>query len=352
MRVVFYWGAPGLSLNRNNPYGALFARAMARLGVEVIAGYDDDLNENWLVEHRHDIDVLHLHWPHYMYDAPDLAIHVARCARLVGDLARARLLGYKIVWTVHNLYPHESRNLDLDRLARLAIASMASALITHCERARTLVHEHFFRRDGVFVIPHGSFIGAYPNTLTREEARRRLGLADQRFVYLFFGAVRPYKGLERLLKVFSELPGENLTLLVAARVNDEYSASVVELAKQAGPRVVVRTSQFFPTEDLQLYFNAADVVVQPFDDILTSGSAITALSFGRPIIVPAIGCLPETVHESMGVVYDPHQPDALALAMKTVLKRDLATLSTAAYNYAASLSWDVIARLTIEAYCY
>ena len=87
-------------------------------------------------------------------------------------------------------------------------------------------------------------------------------------------------------------------------------------------------------------------------DILTSGSAITALSFGRPIIVPAIGCLPETIDDSIGIVYDPHQPDALAQAMKTIRQRDLTALNVAAYRYAESLSWDAIAQLTLEAYRY
>jgi glycosyltransferase involved in cell wall biosynthesis len=238
----------------------------------------------------------------------------------------------------------------LDRLARLAITHLATALIVHCQRARTLVREHFFRQDGVFVIPHGNFIDAYPNTLTREEARQRLGLPEERFVYLFFGAVRPYKGLERLLEVFSGLKGEHLTLLLAARVYDPYSAKVVERATQADPRVVVCPSRFFLAEELQLYFNAADVVVLPFHDILTSGSLITALSFGRPVIVPATGCLPETVDDNMGILYDPRQPHALAQAMEVIRQRDLDACGVAAFRRAESLSWETIARLTLEAY--
>jgi glycosyltransferase involved in cell wall biosynthesis len=352
MRVVYYWDRGGLSLKHSNPYGGLFARAMADLGVEVIAGFARDLNDDWLIENRQRVDLLHFHWPHYMYDSSDLADHVSRCADRIGQLARARLLGYKIVWTVHNLYPHSSHNLDLDRLARLAITHLAAALIVHCQRARDLVKQHFFRQDGVFIIPHGSFIDAYPNTVNRAQARQRLGLSEECFVYLFFGAILPYKGLEHLLEAFTAMEGENLTLLLAARVYNEYSAAMVEQAKQADPRIVVVTSDYFPAEDLQLYFNATDVVVMPFLDMLTSGSVITALSFSRPVIVPAIGCLPELVDDSIGAIYDPHEPDALAHAMRAIQQYDLTTYGSAAYRRAESLSWDTIARQSLEAYRY
>ncbi len=352
MQSVFYWGSEGLSLVRSNPYGGLLARAMAEQGAELIAGYDGGLNEAWLLENQGQVDVLHLNWPHYMYDAPDLGDCVSRCTELIGHLARARSLGYKVVWTVHNLYPHESVHFELHRLARLAITRLATALIVHCEYARKCVQEHFYRSEGVFTIPHGHFIDAYPNTISREKARHELGLAKGQFVYLFFGNVRPYKGLEQLLKIFSDLPGDDLALLMAAKVYNDYGEQLVKGAQEADPRIVVHTSSFFPSEDFQLYLNAADVVVLPFVDILTSGSAITAMSFARPVIVPGIGCLPELVDKRMGMVYDPNRPDALKEAMVTVQERDLAACGRAAYRQAESLSWESIAGLTLEAYRY
>lgn len=350
MRSVFYWEAAGLSLDRANPYGGLLAQGMAGLGAELIAGHVEELSEDWLRQNRDQVDVLHLNWPHYMYAAPDLADRVSRCADMISHLALARSLGYKVVWTVHNLYPHESSFHDLDRLARMAITSLASAVIVHCQHARALVQEHFSRHDGVFVIPHGHFIDIYPNTLTRAEVRSQLGLSESSFVYLAFGNVSPYKGMERLLEIFSGLPGKNLILLLAAKVYNEYGDELAEQAAQIDSRIVVHTSRFFPNEELQLYHNAADVAVLPFLDVLTSGTVITALSFGLPVIVPAIGCLPELVDDSMGIVYDPNQPGALGKAMTAFQQRDLTASGMAAYRRAESLSWDSIARLTLDAY--
>jgi len=328
------------------------ARAMADLGIEVLAGHAEDLSETWLLENQGSIDVLHLHWPHFMYNAPDLAGRVSRCANLISYLARARSLGYKVVWTMHNLYPHESPSPDLDRLARLAITRLTTAIIVHCQYARELLRQHFFRDEGVFIVPHGHFIDPYPNTLTRSESRKQLGLAENKFVYLFFGNVRPNKGLETLLQAFANILDDDVILLCAAKVYSDYGVSLVERAVKFDSRIVVHASQFFANEEFQLYFNAADVVVLPFLDILTSGSAITALSFGRPTIVPAIGCLTELIDDNLGEIYDPKQSGALEQAMRAVRQRDLEACRVAINHRLKSLSWDSIARMTLQVYRY
>lgn len=350
MRVVFYWEKAGLSLTEANPYGGLLARGLADIGVEMVPGFAEDLTEQWIYENQGKIDVLHLNWVNYMYAGPDPATQLARASQLLGNLGQARNLGYKIVWTVHNLYPHESAVPDLDRLVRIAITHMATAVIAHCRHAKELVRQHFYRSKGVFVIPHGHFIDPYPNEISRADARAELGIPEGNFVYLFFGNIRPYKGVEQFLETFSALPGENLNLLLAAKVYNEYGTSLAERATQADPRIVVRSSRFFANEEFQLFLNAADVTVLPFLDVLTSGSAITSLSFGRPVIVPAIGCLPELVDNTTGIMYDPQDPAALSQAMRDIQHTDIAAASRAAYKRALSLSWDGIARQTLEAY--
>jgi len=123
----------------------------------------------------------------------------------------------------------------------------------------------------------------------------------------------------------------------------------VEAAKQSS-RIAVHTSSFFANEDFQVFFNAADVVVLPFSDILTSGSAITALSFLRPVIVPSIGCLPDVIDNTMGALYNPNEPGALEQAMRAMKERNLEPCRQAIRERLKRLSWDVIARQTLQAY--
>ncbi len=352
MRSVFYWGKAGLGFEKNNPYGPLLARAMAGVGVELEAGYDEDLSESWLMENRGRVDILHLNWPSYMYNADDAGESVRKCAALIGHLARARSLGYRVVWTVHNLYPHERPHPGLDRLARLAITQLATALIVHCEYGRAQVLDHFHRKRGIFTIPHGHFIDAYENRVSRVAARKALGIAPDAFVYLFFGNVKRYKGVEHLLEAFSGLSGEHLRLLLAAKVNSEYSADVVARARAGDRRILMQSAEFFPDEELQLFFNAADVMVLPFVDMLTSGSAITAMSFARPVIAPGIGCLPELLDESSGIIYDAKDRNGLERAMAEIQQRDMPACSESAFQRAKALSWGPIAEKTLEAYQY
>ncbi|MCE2440318.1 MAG: glycosyltransferase [Candidatus Latescibacteria bacterium] len=350
MRAVFYWGKAGLGFEKNNPYGPLLARAMAGIGVALEAGYDEDLSESWLMENRSRVDVLHLNWPSYMYNTDDAGQSVKKCAELIGHLTLARFLGYRVVWTVHNLYPHERPHPGLDRLARLAITQLATALIVHCEYGRVQVLKHFHRTHGIFTVPHGHFIDVYENRVSRVAARRELGIAPDGFVYLFFGNVKRYKGVERLLEVFSRLQGEHLRLLLAAKVNSEYSADVVARAQAGDPRILMHTAEFFPDEELQLFFNAADVMVLPFVDMLTSGSAITAMSFARPVIAPGIGCLPELLDENSGIIYDASNRNGLERAMEEIRERDMSACSESAFQRAKALSWASIAEKTLEAY--
>jgi len=350
MQALIFWEPSGFSLDRNNPYASLLARAMEAHGVRSVAGFRENLTPDWLRAHRDSFDVLHLHWPWGLYHGADLEETTRRCAALIDALFLARSLGYKVVWTMHNLYPHDSPTRDLDHLARLGVTACASAVIVHCRHARDLLARHFHRREAVFTAPHGHFCEAYPNAVSQSEARAKFGFNDSHFVYLFFGNVRTNKGVDRLLESFLTLRGEHLRLLFAARICSDYGACVVARAREADPRIVLRESKFYANEEFQWFFNAADLAVFPFTDILTSGTAITALSFHCPVLVPAIGCLPELVDASVGAIYDPAAPSGLdrALDAGRAIRRE--ALRPGIEQKLRELSWDGIAHTTLEAY--
>ena len=117
----------------------------------------------------------------------------------------------------------------------------------------------------------------------------------------------------------------------------------------ADPRIVLRLERI-PEEDLSRVLRAADAVVLPFRDILTSGSAILALSHGRPVVVPALGCLPETLPTDATFLYDPDDPDALASALRQAVAADLAAMGGRARAWADGLDWGPIAADTARLY--
>ncbi|MAG37520.1 MAG: hypothetical protein CL878_14890 [Dehalococcoidia bacterium] len=351
MKVLFFWGGPGnMDPQFGNPYARLLAEALAQHGVTMAVAGSLNL---WRYVFRSDIQALHFNWiaPHYAADSLPKAL--LQFVSFVAALLVAYLRGYRIVWTMHNLYPHEMAFPWIDRVIRLLTCRLAHAVIAHCQHAATLLAQHFGRTHCVHIIPHGEFITPYRNTISPEQARESLGLSPEDFVYLFVGNIRAYKGVAPLIDTFTTLEAEDARLLVAGRIHRSYQGGLPASATEDS-RVVLKARAYeesIPADDMQIYLNASDVVVLPFLDTLTSGSAILSLGFGRPVIAPAVGCLPELLRGyGCGIVYEPHGQHGLKHALQLARTLDIPRAGQRARQRAESLSWDSIARLTLAAY--
>lgn len=353
MKAFFFWEpVGGLTLQHKcNPYAGLLAQALEPLDISLTLG-DYALEKSWLETHRKDFEVLHLHWLHYFYRRDTLEQSVADYEKFAENLTYAKkVLGYKIVWTLHNVYPHERPFPQLDHCARLLVCDLADAVLCHCNYAKNIAAKLFHRTENVQVIPHGNFIDAFPNDMTRQDAREHLGINESQFVYLFFGNARAYKGIEHLVSAFLSHAGEDAVLLLMMRkAFDVAYADEVEALAKKDARIKVFTSEFFPESDFQIYINASDVAVFPFAEVLTSGSAVTALSFGRPVIMPRLGCLPELINEDMGVIYDVKENDGLGKALASARNLNIDVAQKAAMERALELNWKGIASQLAQVY--
>lgn len=344
MNAIFFWEkAGGLTLSHKcNPYGPLLALAMQKQNIHLELG-DYAFEKEYLKQKRQTHDVLHINWLHHFYRAEDLKTAVQHLHHFVENLHFARQLDYKIIWTMHNFYPHERPFPELDHLAQVTMCDLADHVIAHCNYSADLARQHFYRTQNLHVIPHGNYIDAYPNQITKADARQSLNIPHDAFVYLFVGNARPYKGIERLIQAFNTLSESDAHLLLMMRsgLYPEYAQNLVKEA-QNNPHIHPFTSSFFDTIEFQTYLNAADITVLPFVDVLTSGSAILALSFGKPLILPNIGCLPELIDARHGILFEP--PDGLAQALKEIRHYNLPDTENAALLRAHELGWDNIAQ--------
>jgi glycosyltransferase involved in cell wall biosynthesis len=250
-----------------------------------------------------------------------------------------------LVYTLHNLAQHEGRRPYLARWGHRILLWLAQAVHVHdAETAATLACA-WGRWRGVHIISHGSYIGAYPNTLTRAQAREGLGLDQTAFVYLSLGRVRPYKGLEELLAAFRALPNGDAVLLVAGEAQEPgYEQRLTALA-QGDTRVRLHL-RFVAEDALQLYLNACDISVLPYRHVTTSGAAILAFSFAAPILAPRLGCFVELAgpQQERGLLYDADAPGALAEALAAARRSDLPAMRQACRAYARERDWQSIAR--------
>jgi len=193
------------------------------------------------------------------------------------------------------------------------------------------------------VVPHGHYIGAYPHDIDETTARARLGLDADARVFLCFGQVRAYKGIPELLAAFRALRRSDVRLVIAGKPVDRAVADMVAAAAARDSRIVAHLAHVDDAE-VQHYFEAADWVVLPYRDVLTSGSALLALSFERPVVAPRRGCLAE-LERSDGVLgYEPDAPNALALALAEAAHTDARAWRPRARAAARRFDWDGIAR--------
>ena len=269
-----YWG-------NGNPYQDELAKSLGSHGVQVKKG--DSLKSVFhnMIFCGYRPDILHLHW------LPLLEWRITsflRLALFVLRLSIVRLLGVKLVWTVHNLRPHESQCPKVDWLVRILITRLTSALITHTKRAKQQVVSTWRLRNGrkVLIIPHGNYIDCYENKLNRATAQKQLCIFNSKLVILFFGEIRPYKGVLQLIDAFKLLGQERTYLVIAGRLlNDELTSVIRE--KIQGCNNIKFAPGFVAEDQIQVFMNASDIVVFPYRTILTSGAVILAMSFGPTI---------------------------------------------------------------------
>ncbi len=347
-RVAFYYGVPVRQPNEDtNPYGNLLADGLARLGVDVT--YSDRHDEAWIREHAGQFDVMHWHWPSHEYQRRTETETRAAMEALVGELRVARDLGWRLVWTAHNLYPHDRTFHAIDREFRSRLVELSTALIAHCDVAAEALRTEFQPSAPIHVIPHGHFIDVLPASVARADERAALGIPPDAFAYGFIGNLLPYKGLEELIDAYRAVDPGDAWLLISGGVQPEYGRQL-RASLLDHPRIVLRTFDYAPGEAFVRVLEASDVIVLPFRASTTSGSLVQALSWPRPAIVPAMGCLPTQMSPDAGILYSPDDPMGLEDAMRRIREIDLEGARAAAWRSATAVDWDEIARRTLEAY--
>jgi len=236
-------------------------RAYAAIGCRVVFNADN-FREALIAP-----DLVHLHWPEEHYRWGGNGTPKERAARFVEDIDRMKQGGSAIAWTVHNLAPHEFFGGPLDHEVYQAVIDRTDVIVHHCEESRRLLSSLYTVPNALreLVLPFGHY-GAYPRGISREDARARLNLPADAFIYLHFGMVREYKGMDLLFKAFSTLRVPNKMLLIAGRHMGYTSPwtfrSVVERTRYAFfKRIAGRIRPYLeevPEEDIQVFMAAAE----------------------------------------------------------------------------------------------
>jgi glycosyltransferase involved in cell wall biosynthesis len=298
-------------------------------------------------------DVIHVHWTEPYIAGGSSKVSRVKARRTLVELRIAKRAGIGLVWTAHDLFRHD-RKEDPNELAFMrSLFELADTVIVHCEAAAESLFETLgvgpSGRDKVAIIAHGHYVGAYPDTVTREDARARLELPADATVIAFVGWVRSYKGVWELLEAFGHLDEPKAHLVIAGQaVDGAYAARLTAAAK--GDERIHLSLGFVPDDDLQLYLRAADVVATPFLEIFTSGSVLLAMSFERAVIAPRRGCVTEVLDADGGILYDADDPQGLEGALRVAMSADLAAMGRHNGSDLDRFDWRRVAAATRDVY--
>ncbi|TCL81324.1 MULTISPECIES: glycosyltransferase [unclassified Curtobacterium] len=272
---------------RDNPYLNLMLLAPRARGWNVL----ESLRLEQLEQHLGRFgtgDVFHMHWtsPIVQRHDDDLDEAQARLDRFRTAVDAARTRGARLVWTIHNVLPHDARHLELELELNRYLAGAADVVHVMNRDTPTAVSSYYELDPAKVVhLPHPSYQGVYPDSVSREEARASLGLTDRDHAVLAFGQMRPYKGIDVLVEAVRRTePSERPVLLLAGRTTSD---DLEEIDRSLGDDVrAVREHDQVEDIDVQRWFRAADTAVFPYRRVLNSGVLHLAASFGVPSVLP------------------------------------------------------------------
>ncbi len=267
-------------------------------------------------------------------------------------LTLARLRGKRIVITVHNVRPHETARWK--RWLNQVVIGRAHRIIVHSERNVGELADAGVDPGSISVIAMGVAVRPESGGITRADARRDLGLPPDAGVALFFGNIRPYKGVDVLLEAtaLARASIPDLRVIIAGELWDGCTDPRERVRSLGIESQVLTRIGYAPDAEAARMFAAADVVVLPYVNFAAQ-SAVGAmtLSYARPLLVSDVGGLPDLVRDER-VVVPPGDPHALAGALVRVLTDDAlrAKLEADARLVRAELGWGRIAEATAEIY--
>lgn len=319
-------------------------------------GVDAEIYKNWgihLPDHVDAIlalepDILHLQWPESLVGINKERDKATILADFAEVLPRLRQAGVKLFWVMHNLLPHNRQDEGLWPQLYQLFADHVDVCCHHSACGEKIVREtyNFAHADHV-ILRHGFFHDDVHPALPKQEAREKLGLPQDKTIYLNVGSLRPDKQIAELLDCFE---GRETWIALAGIVQGEYGAVQADRA-DAMPNAIVHRG-YTDNETVSLLANAADCFVfMQGKHHLTSG----APHLSQAHLLPQITLDYPYAREVMGndAIYIPANEqrfERLKAATEQLQPEQLAEFAKNLGTSRQPWRWDVIARDTLRAY--
>ncbi|GAA2239691.1 glycosyltransferase [Herbiconiux moechotypicola] len=224
---------------------------------------------SWKYALTGDYDVFHVHWPEYLLRGSTARVKFAKRLAFIMLMVRLRLKRVPIVRTAHNLDAHEAGGGVEQRMVAWTLRR-TTTIIKLNETTPVDAHQHSV------TILHGHYRDRFRDLPTSSPVSGRI---------LYFGLIRPYKGVVNLVQVFRSVSDPSVTLRVVGKPSDSALADAVSDEAALDPRVTT-VLDFVPDADLVRELSEAQLVVFPYEEMHNSGALLVALSMDRAVLVP------------------------------------------------------------------
>jgi glycosyltransferase involved in cell wall biosynthesis len=270
----------------------------------------------------------------------------------------ARLAGMKVVFTMHNVMPRHGELKDYQIKIYRALFTHCGRIIIHTESGKREMDDLYGVEPGkISVIPHGDYKFFTSGEITSpEEAKRTLGLPEGSKTILFFGAIRPNKGLDFLLRSFPRVVSkvQRAVLMIIGEPCEDFAVYQRIIDKEGLSASIYKKLEYIPNEDVEKYFLAADVVVLPYREVTGSGILQIAYAFGKPVIATDLPGFRETVSDGEnGYLVPKDDPKLLGARIVELLSDNIlaAEMGRRSEIYSdTKYSWENVAEETANVY--
>lgn len=251
--------------------------------------------------------VLHLHWLNVVLSGADTEEKArTRIDGFEALLRKLKTAGVHLVWTMHNVLPHESVFTDMEvRLREIVIAHADLIHIMNPDSAALAAPYFALPREKTVRVEHPGYNGFYPNWKSRSAARAELGFSPTEHVALVLGAIKPYKGLLELAKDVDLIARErprSMSLVIAGNPGSDPETQELLRLGAAHPAIHILPEQL-SANDVGLLYCAADTAVIPYRASLNSGALVLGLSMGRPVIARESAGSTHLLNSGAGGIY-------------------------------------------------
>ena len=261
-------------------------------------------------------DVIHFHWPEEIFD---WKVPSGSQINSLSQLLESRKKdGVRIISTIHNEIPHGRDTTPFQQLYA-TVFSMTDTFIHLGESSRTIMEERYgnlISKKENLIIRHGDY-SIFPNSVSKNEARKTLNVPDGFKVVLSFGELRTIDELNLLLDGFKGLAQSNVVLIHAGRLPATSRKSFIHYTKRLrfrSPRSQLREGRVEASE-VQNFLNASDVLFIPRNCSLNSGNVALGFTFGRVVAGPTTGVIGEYLMESGNPTFQPESIETVSRAI-------------------------------------